>query len=159
MFEFVLTARRPYIDFDYTKEDKAIALEALKEVGVADLRDRLLTELSGGQLQKVYIASALASGAKVLLLDEPTSNLDPKASSEIMRTLRNISKGSGKIVIASIHELTLAYRYSDFSVFLKGGKVVAVGKTAEVFRPDVIKSVYDVDAEVDRQRMAIILNY
>ncbi|MUM65024.1 ATP-binding cassette domain-containing protein [Acidianus infernus] len=112
-YEFVLTARRPYVDFDYSKEDRKIALDALKEVGMLQFKDRLLTELSGGQLQKIYIARALASGANVLLFDEPTSNLDPKASSEVMRLLKRIGLYTNKAIIISIHGLTLAYRYSD----------------------------------------------
>ncbi|WP_373467965.1 ATP-binding cassette domain-containing protein [Acidianus infernus] len=112
-YEFVLTARRPYVDFDYSKEDRKIALDALKEVGMLQFKDRLLTELSGGQLQKIYIARALASGANVSLFDEPTSNLDPKTSSEVMRVLKRIGLYTNKAIIISIHDLTLAYRYSD----------------------------------------------
>ncbi|MQL56525.1 ABC transporter ATP-binding protein [Acidianus ambivalens] len=158
-FEFVLTARRPYVDFDYSKEDKRIALDALKEVGMLQFKDRLLTELSGGQLQKIYIARALASGANVLLFDEPTSNLDPKASSEVMRLLKRISLLSNKIIIISIHDLTLAYRYSDISIFLKDGKIVAIGKTDEVFNTDIIKLVYEIDAEVDKNKKIVIFYY
>jgi iron complex transport system ATP-binding protein len=158
-FEFVLSARKPYINFDYTKEDEEIALNSLKEVGILQFKDRLLTELSGGQLQKVYIARALATGAKVLLFDEPTSNLDPKASVEIMRLLKRISDSSGKTIIISIHDLTLAYRYSDLAVFLKEGKIVALGKTEEVFTADTLKSVYEVEAEVDRNRRVVIFHY
>lgn len=158
-FEFVLTARRPYVDFDYSKEDKRIALDALKEVGMLQFKDRLLTELSGGQLQKIYIARALASGANVLLFDEPTSNLDPKASSEVMRLLKRISLLSNKTIIISIHDLTLAYRYSDISIFLKDGKIVAIGKTDEVFNTDTIKLVYEIDAEVDKNKKIVIFYY
>lgn len=158
-FEFVLTARRPYVDFDYSKEDKRIALDALKEVGMLQFKDRLLTELSGGQLQKIYIARALASGANVLLFDEPTSNLDPKASSEVMRLLKRISLLSNKTIIISIHDLTLAYRYSDISIFLKDGKIVAIGKTDEVFNTDIIKLVYEIDAEVDKNKKIVIFYY
>jgi iron complex transport system ATP-binding protein len=159
VFEFVLTARRPYADFDYSKEDKIIALDALKEVGMLQFKDRLLTELSGGQLQKTYIARALASGANVLLFDEPTSSLDPKASSEVMRLLKRISLLSNKIIITSIHDLNLAYRYSDISIFLKDGKIVAMGKTDEVFNSDIIKLVYEIDAEVDKNKKIILFNY
>lgn len=158
-FEFVLTARRPYVDFDYSKEDKRIALDALKEVGMLQFKDRLLTEFNGGQLQKIYIARALASGANVLLFDEPTSNLDPKASSEVMRLLKRISLLSNKTIIISIHDLTLAYRYSDISIFLKDGKIVAIGKTDEVFNTDIIKLVYEIDAEVDKNKKIVIFYY
>ena len=131
VYDFVMTGRRPYIDFMPSKKDEEKVYEALKIVGAVDLAERTLEELSGGELQRVIIARALAGEPEVLLLDEPTSNLDLKYQIETQKLVKSLSS-KGLITIMAIHDLTYAYRISDKMLMLNKGKVFAAGKPEEV---------------------------
>ena len=157
VLEFVLTGRRPYISFDYTSRDYEKAQEALKKVDALHLAGRPLDALSGGELQRVIIARALAGEPEVLVVDEPTSNLDPKYQVEIMSLLKKLSAG-GMTVVASMHDLTQAYRYADKVVALKQGRVYACGRPEEVITEENIEQIYGVKARVLPEYRAVILD-
>jgi iron complex transport system ATP-binding protein len=133
----------------YGPEDEAIAADALREAGAIHLAERAISELSGGEQKRVFIARALAQQAGVLLLDEASSGLDPARAIEIHDLLRRKCRQGAAVVIA-IHDLNLAALYCDRMVFLKDGRVAAQGTTAEVFSKEVIERIYETSPELVR---------
>lgn len=155
VYDFVMTGRKPYISFVPSKVDEEKVYEALKTVGAIDLMERTLEELSGGELQRVIIARALAGEPEVLLLDEPTSNLDLKYQVELQETIKGL-RARGLIIILATHDLTLAYRISDKALMLYRGKVFAAGKPDEVLTPKCIQEVYGVKPLIIAEHKIII---
>lgn len=123
--------------------------QVLTETGIASMADRPITQLSGGEKQRAAVARALVQQPEVLLLDEATSNLDIHHSLDILQLIRNRFKQQGMQVVAVLHDLNLAAFFCDELIFLKHGQVVCKGKTADVLTPEVIESVYGVQAHVD----------
>jgi iron complex transport system ATP-binding protein len=128
--------------FGYGPDDRAAAEEAMAEAGVAHLADRPVSELSGGEQKRVFIARALAQRAAVMLFDEAASGLDPARAVEIHDLLARKCR-QGAAVILTIHDLNLAALYCDRMIFLKQGRVSAAGPTKDVFTKDVISRVYE----------------
>ena len=157
VLDFVVTGRRGYMLFAPTKHDFNKALEALREVGAEDKAYRRLTELSGGEFQLVMIARALAAEPRVLLLDEPTANLDLKHQVEVLELLRRTAKNKGIAVIMALHDLTQAYRYSDKVVMMKKGEIYAVGTPEEVITEENVYSVYGAKVRVYREERAVVI--
>ena len=148
VFSAVLLGRTPHVQFSATDSDLEVVSDCLCLMGLGDLSFRMLSELSGGERQRVFIARALAQEPKVLLLDEPTSNLDLKHQLETLRIVREIARERGITVIMAIHDLNLAARFSDRIVMFKDGGIFAQGGCAEVMSPENILCVYDVEALV-----------
>lgn len=155
VYDFVMSGRRPYVDFVPSKTDHEKVYEALRTVGVAELAERSLEELSGGELQRVVIARALAGEPQVLLLDEPTSNLDLKYQVKILKLVRDL-RLKGLIIIMAIHDLTYAYRISDKILLLNSGKVFAAGKPEDVLTPKNISDVYGVTTLIIAEHKLIV---
>ncbi len=131
----------------WSVEDERIVAEALVEVGMRDAADRLVDELSGGQRQRVWIAMALAQQTPVLLLDEPTTYLDVVHQLDVLDLCSRLH-GSGRTLVAVLHDLNLAARYATHIVALREGVVVAQGEPGEVFTPALLRDVFDLDALV-----------
>lgn len=110
---------------------------------------RYLDELSGGELQKVVIARALAQEPRVLLLDEPTSNLDLKNQFEVQRIVKEAARERNIAVVVVMHDLNLALRFADKFLLLKNGTIFACGGM-EVVTPENIAGVYGVRVAVER---------
>jgi iron complex transport system ATP-binding protein len=121
--------------------DREAIRQALARCDVADLAGRDVTTLSGGELQRVRIARALAQEPSVLVLDEPTASLDLRHEMTIFRLLRD-SADRGMTVLLITHHINLAARFSDRFLLLSGGRVAAEGGTREVFRQDILAGVY-----------------
>ena len=117
-------------------------------MGLESLALRDYNELSGGQQQKVIIARALAQEAKILLLDEPTSDLDIRYQLEVMEIIGKLVREKNISAIVAIHDLNLAARYCERIVMLHEGIIFSAGTPREVFTPENIASVYGVDASV-----------
>jgi iron complex transport system ATP-binding protein len=147
VFNAVLLGRKPYIQWDVTQNDIEIAAQALEVLGMGEYALRYLNELSGGELQKVMIARALAQQPEVLLMDEPTSSLDLKNQLEVLRLIRNITRERGIAAIVSIHDLNLALRFADRFILLKDGLIFAAGG-AEVITSENIRIVYGVSVDL-----------
>lgn len=148
VFDVVLMGRKPYIDWKPTSDDLERVQAILEELDIADLASRDVTELSGGQRQKVVMARALAQEPNVLLLDEPTSNLDLKHQLQVLDIARR-QADRGVTVILVIHDLNLAARYSDKVLLLnEDGEVHAAGGV-EVLCAGNIEPVYDVTVRVE----------
>jgi len=155
VYDFVMTGRRPHINFIPTKEDEDKVYEILKNIGLLDFADRALEELSGGELQRVMIARALAGEPEVILFDEPTSNLDLRYQIEVLNLIRSLSN-KGLIVIMALHDLTQAYRVSDKIIMLNSGKVIAVGSPDEVLNPELISKVYGIPVIIIKEHKIIV---
>ncbi len=144
VFETVLMGRKPYIQWSLGQEDYAIVEETIEQMHIAHLAMRKVCDLSGGEIQKVIIARALAQSPEVLLLDEPTSNLDLKNQLEVMRLVRSVVKSKGLSAVIAIHDLNIALRFADSFIFLKEGQIHEICKKNELC-PEMIHQVYDVD--------------
>jgi len=140
-FDAVLLGRRPHIGWDITSRDLVIVDAVFKKIGMESLRLAYLDEMSGGELQKVAIARALVQEPKVLLLDEPTSNLDLKNQVEILTTIREIVRDHKIAAIMTMHDLNQALRFADTFIFIKNGTVYIHGNQ-DVVTPTVIEDVY-----------------
>lgn len=147
VFDCVLLGRKPYIHWAVGEEDLRLCTAMIHRVGLEALELRNLDELSGGELQKVMLARALVQRPKVLLLDEPTSNLDPRNQYEMMELVREVAREQHITVLIVIHDLNLALRYCDRFFFLKDGSGYRYGGL-EVVDQHTIESVYGVCAKV-----------
>ena len=148
VFDTVLMGRRPHLGWRSNEQDVEKVLEILKLLEIVEFALRDFNEISGGQQQKVLIARALAQEADVLLLDEPTSNLDIKHQLEAMDIIKKLVKEKGISAIMAIHDLNLGSRYSDEIVMLNGGSIFDAGNPSSVLTPENIKQVYGVEAVV-----------
>lgn len=149
VFDVVLMGRRPYIEWRCCDKDTEKVWEILAMLHIESLAMRKFDELSGGQQQKVLIARALAQEAKVLLLDEPTSNLDIRHQLEVMNLIERLVTEKNLAGITAIHDLNLASRYCDKIVMMKEGKIFAAGRVDRVLTPENIEKVYGVRVAID----------
>jgi iron complex transport system ATP-binding protein len=146
--EAVLLGRTPYFGTRPRDEDWAHVEAAMQRMGLDELGDRSVTELSGGQGQRVLIARALAQDPEILLLDEPTSALDIRYQWQTLEVARDVTRKNNVAAIIAIHDLNQAARFTDRVVFLQDGVVIANGRPADVYSPELIKRVYGVDVEL-----------
>lgn len=147
VFDTILLGRKPYIKFEPTQEDIRIVESVIKRMKLEDFALRYIDELSGGELQKVMLARALAQQPQVLLLDEPTSNLDLCNQYEVLGIIRKIAKTEQISVFLIIHDLNLALRYCDKFLFLKNNRIFRYGGI-EVMTPENINEVYEIPVTV-----------
>lgn len=147
VLDFVLTGRAAFIPALSApgRRDTEAAREALRFVGLADFERRPFFELSSGERRLVLIARTLAQRPEILLLDEPTTFLDPRHETEIMDLVRRLAAEMGKTVVVTLHALDMAVKYADDMVFMKGGGVVAAGPTGDVLSERLLGSVYDIE--------------
>ncbi|GGL35988.1 ABC transporter ATP-binding protein [Phycicoccus endophyticus] len=134
---------RPWSAADAEAVDAALAATRL-----TDIADRDAAALSGGQLQRAWIALVLAQQAPVVLLDEPTTFLDLAHQVDLLRLVRAVNAERGTTVVMVLHDLTLAARYSDRLVVLGEGRVVADGRPWDVLTPETLRSAFGLDALV-----------
>lgn len=146
--EVVLLGRHPHSELPEGRRDLQIAEQALARVEVSHLAERDVTTLSGGELQRVEIARALAqlesdvpAAETALFLDEPTSNLDLAHQHAVLALARDTSR-AGRLVVAVLHDLNLAAQYADRLVVLDGGRVAADGPPREVLTSELIWKVF-----------------
>lgn len=150
-FELVLMGRYPHLGrFQVEGEaDSAIAASAMRITQTEEFAERTLDTLSGGERQRVFLARALAQQPRILLLDEPTSNLDILHQLKILSLVRDLVD-DGLTAVAAIHDLNLAARFCDRLVLLKQGRVVTEGASEDVLTPDVIEETFGVRSSVYR---------
>jgi iron complex transport system ATP-binding protein len=130
-------------------EDRAAVERAMERASVAGLADRSVTAISGGERARVLLARALAQDAPLLLLDEPTANLDVNHQVRTLSLVRDLA-ADGRAVVAAIHDLDLAARFCDRLVLLADGRVRAAGAPADVLTPATLADAFGVDARVTR---------
>lgn len=141
----VLHGRFPYLSYPrrYRAEDRQIAEQALRWADAADLADRPVAELSGGQRQKVYLAMALAQDTETILMDEPTTFLDVRHQLEVMALARRLAE-QGKAVVLVLHDLCLAMETADEIAVLSEGELRMVGSPEEIYASGVLDRVMDI---------------
>ena len=148
IFETVALGRYAHLNSIFSrlsKKDEEVINESLKMVGLLDIKDKLISELSGGRLQRVFLARAFSQDPEVILLDEPTNHLDLRCQIEILDYLKSWAKEKNKIVIAVLHDLNLVQNYGDRVLMLNDGVIKGNGNTKDVLNSNDLEEVYGID--------------
>jgi len=127
--------------------DNEVIENIIAKLGIANIRNRMIDELSGGQLQRVFLARTLAQTPEVILLDEPTNHLDLKYQIELLTFLKSWVKESGKTLVAVFHDLNLARQFGDTALLMHNGTVAVGGTIAETLRGKMLRKVYGIDIQ------------
>jgi iron complex transport system ATP-binding protein len=155
--DIVLMGRTPYIKGSEGIQDINIVRDAMKKTNTLYLRKRLITQLSGGELQRVIIARALAQEPNILLLDEPTSHLDITNQIDILNLVKNAAR-KGMLVLAVIHDLNLAAYYCDKIYLLQDGELISTGTPVQVLTSPNIKRAFNISVDVINNPLTNSLN-
>lgn len=163
VWEFVLQGRHAHgrsLRFE-SPDDVLIARNALAQVGAADLSDRWMDQISGGEKQRVILARALAQQPLLLLLDEPTLHLDIAAQVGLLDTLRRLAAENRYTVVVVTHELNLAAEYADRIVLMQSGRCLRVGPPASIYQRELLEQVFQTPLSVEmrangRPRVAVL---
>lgn len=146
--DYGLALRRPWWHMRPTADDEVAVTAALARTGLDERADDPVAQLSAGEVQRAWIAAALATSARTLLIDEPTTHLDLRYQVEILETLRALTS-SGVAIAAAIHDLTLASRFADTIALLAGGTLVS-GPPTQVLDPEALQNAFGVAVSVHR---------
>lgn len=146
--ELVSFGRFPYSKGKLTKEDKQHIDDAIKYMGIEDLQDRYLDELSGGQRQMAFISMIIAQDTEYVFLDEPLNNLDMHHCVKIMKNIKRLVKEKNKTIIIVIHDINFVSLYADHIIAMKDGKIVKNSKKEEIIKEPVLKEIYGMDIKV-----------
>lgn len=146
--QIVLMGRTPWINpwIGPTSRDVEISMEALKRLGAVDLAHRPFSSLSGGERQRVLLARAIVSNPKIMLLDEPLSNLDPRYRLEAIRLLREVVREIDAVCLVTLHDMVTASMMCDYILLVKSGRIVAYGSAEDVLCEENVLKTYDVRA-------------
>lgn len=156
--ELVSFGRYPYSKGKLKEEDHEKINKAINYMGLNELQDRFIDELSGGQRQMAYIAMIIAQDTEYIFLDEPLNNLDMKHSVQIMKVLKNLVEEHGKTVMVVIHDINFVSCYSDYIVALKDGKIKKQGKTKDIIENDILSKIYGIKIpiyEIDNRKFCL----
>ncbi len=145
--DYLLVGRKPYISWNVKKSDEDVVIAVLERLHLKDLAFRPLFELSSGELQKTALACALVQEPEVLLLDEPTSNLDLKNQHEVMELIGEEVKDRRLTAIVAMHDINLALRYATAFTLLKDGRILAAGDRQTV-TPENLRQLYGLDLQM-----------
>lgn len=148
--DIVMMGRAPYTSRfgSPSRHDRALVNSAMKETGVDRMRGKKITQLSGGELQRVILARAIAQETPLLLLDEPISHLDIGYQYEISDLVYDLCKRKGITIINIVHDLNIAMTYSDEILMMKNGQLFDAGVPEDVLTKENIKEVYGVDVDL-----------
>ncbi len=149
VYDMVLLGRYPHMSnslfTSFDEDDFNIVENTLKKMNIYELKDEYITDISGGQLQRVLLARAITQQPKLLLLDEPTNHLDIKNQLELMNFCDTFKRQDNNIILAVLHDINLALKYSDYIIAIKNGEVIFYDKTEKFKEPKVFKETFDVD--------------
>lgn len=148
--DLVGRGRNPHQRFlrQFSLEDEAAVASALESTGLTEYADHNVDALSGGQRQRAWIALALAQGAPLMLLDEPTTYLDLAHQIDVLNLLGKLNRTEGRTIVLVLHDLNLACRYAQHLVAMKDGQIAAQGSPAEVITPDIVGDVFGLPCQV-----------
>lgn len=147
VFDSVLIGRRPHVEWSMSENDMEITWNVMGSLGLQDMSLSYVDEISGGEFQKVQIARAITQEPSLLILDEPSNNLDIANQHITMRMVHHVVKEHGICTVMTMHDINLATYYSDRYLFMKNGEVVAYGGN-EVITPEIIREVYGIEVDV-----------
>jgi len=149
--EIVLMGRHPYLSplsFE-SSEDFEISRRAMETTMTSQFADRYFNEISGGEKQRVMIASALAQNPEMMLLDEPTAALDLKYQVQILKILKDLNTTHKMTLVLAMHDLNLASKFCNRLILLDEGKIVRDGSPEQVLKKDILEQVYGVEIDLD----------
>lgn len=152
VIDLVGFGRYPHSGGRHTQADRDAIDLAIRWMGLDDLRDRFLDEMSGGQRQRAFVAMVLAQDTDYVLLDEPLNNLDVAHAHGMLQTLRRAADELGKTVVIVVHDINYASCWADQIVAMKHGRIHSIGTPREIVRPDVLQEVFDLEIEVSEFR-------
>lgn len=159
--ELVAFGRFPHSKGRLTELDQEKITKALTFLGLLDLAESTIDTLSGGQLQRSYIAMVLAQDTDYIFLDEPLNNLDMNHAVQLMKTIRQLVDEKGKTVIIVLHDINFAASYADEIVAMKDGKIFKTGTTDEIIEKEVLDELYDMSirvCELEGKRFCLYFN-
>ena len=151
VFDVIMMGRYPYLgrlSVEGELDEEKVKFW-MKLTNTLHLAERSIKEISGGERQRVLITRALAQEPRILLLDEPTANLDICYKIEIMNLLKKLVRKLGLTIICAIHDLNLAARYSDKIILINDGRVKSIGKPIEVLTKENLREVFKVEAKIE----------
>lgn len=147
VFDYLLLGRTPHrslFSVSDSDEDKALVDNAITRLGLSAFQHKKLSQLSGGERQLVAIGRAIVQDTPIILLDEPTANLDIRHQEEIMRILCNEVRENGKTVVVVMHDINLAARYAQYVCLLQNGYIMASGSPDDVLTEANLSSLYGI---------------
>lgn len=157
--ELVGFGRYPYTRGRLTKEDQLIVEWAMDKMTLTAIKQRSIHTLSGGQLQRVYIAMILAQDTDYILLDEPLNNLDMKHANQLMHVLKELVEVEQKTIIIVLHDINFAASFADYVIAMKEGKIMAEGETSKVITSTCLSDLYDLPVTVHELDGQLICTY
>lgn len=146
--ELVAFGRYPYSRGKLTKNDQQIIQQAIQQMSLQEMAEQSIHTLSGGQLQRVYIAMILAQDTEYILFDEPLNNLDLNHANQMMHLLKDLVQKEKKTVVIVLHDINFAAGFADHIVALKEGKLFASGPTTEIIQPEIINRLYGMKIKI-----------
>lgn len=146
--EAVLMGRHPHSSWSVSERDLRIVDDVLRTMDLQEMSSCDIREISAGQMQRVMIARGLAQEPEILILDEPTSNLDVRYQMDVMEFLRTYAHEKGIMIIMVCHDLNITSAYADRVILMSGGHIHSDGRPSDVITEDTIRQVYDVDSKV-----------
>lgn len=147
VFDYVILGRTPFrslLSLSDSRSDRALAEKALADLGIVSFRDELMSRLSDGQKQMVGLARAVVQQPRLLLLDEPTSNLDPRNAERVMASVRSLCENHNMAVVSVMHDVNAARRWADSAIVMANGKVLFSGCASEVICADNVSEAFGV---------------
>jgi iron complex transport system ATP-binding protein len=146
--DLVAFGRYPYSKGRLNDEDRTLIAKSIAYLGLDDLADRFIDEVSGGQRQRAFVAMVLCQSTDYVLLDEPLNNLDMKHAVGIMKLVRRIADELQKTFVLVLHDINFASIYSDHIIAMKDGVVVHQGSPKEIVRSEVLRDIFDIDISI-----------
>lgn len=149
VFDTILMGRNPYQNRweGGNAKDREIVMDVMSKTNLTNLKDRMLGQLSGGEMQRVMIARAMAQQTPLMLLDEPLSNLDIAHKYEVMDILRQLNRQNHTTILIILHDFTFVKQYASKSILIQNGKLQMFSSTDEVLTSDNIRSAFDLSSD------------